>query len=373
MKKILVPTITLTFLIFSSSIFCQEVSFFNADGFFSIGTKSNRTASITLFDIDQDGDLDALVANGRHWAEQNYIFYNDGNGFFKVAQPIGRFMDASYAIKAGDLNGDGFMDIAVANDNVPNTIYFGTADQSFINGTTFGSIAPSRNLEIVDMDNDGDLDLVLSNRKARNEICLNDGRGNFSQTVPFGDKLDQTIQTRTMDINKDGFVDLVTAERQSYNKIYLNDGKLNFSKFREFGGDEEETRSIDIADIDQDGFLDIVTGNLGSKNSIYFGDKNMSFSKTIDLSTNHMTASIRIADLDQDGHLDIIEGNSEERNYVYLGQSNGTYLEIGLREDLLEDTYNIEIGDLNQDGLPDIVESNSGTWNLYYRTRKKQP
>ena len=65
--------LVLAVLISSFNGFAQEVSFFNADGFFSIGTQSNRTASINLFDIDQDGDLDALVANGRHWAEQKYL------------------------------------------------------------------------------------------------------------------------------------------------------------------------------------------------------------------------------------------------------------------------------------------------------------
>ena len=117
--------------------------------------------------------------------------------------------------------------------------------------------------------------------------------------------------------------------------------------------------------------MDIVTGNLGSKNSIYFGDKKLSFNRVFDFKTERNTSSIKVSDLNQDGYLDIIEGNSEERNYVHLGQKNKEFKEIGLREDLKDDTYNIEIGDLNNNGLPDIVESNSGTWNLYYITRKK--
>ena len=97
----------------------------------------------------------------------------------------------------------------------------------------------------------------------------------------------------------------------------------------------------------------------------------MIFNRVFHFKPERNTSSIKISDLNQDGYLDIIEGNSEERNYVYLGQESGTFTEIGLREDLKDDTYNIEVGDLNNDGFPDIVESNSGTWNLYYRTRKK--
>ena len=188
MKKIRTQIILLTLLTITFNGFAQEVTFLNADGFFSIGTQSNRTASITLIDIDKDGDLDALVANGRHWAEQNYIYYNDGKGGFKVAQPLGKFLDASYTIKSADFNNDGFMDIAVVNDNIPNKLYFGSFNQNFDNETTFGSISPSRNLEIADIDNDGDFDLILSNRKAENEICLNDGKGKFENAITFGNE-----------------------------------------------------------------------------------------------------------------------------------------------------------------------------------------
>lgn len=196
-------------LFISTNVFSQNVQFQNYDGFLSIGTQSNRTASTTLVDIDKDGDLDALIANGRHWAEQNYLFYNDGNGFFKTAQPIGTFLDGSYSMGNADFNKDGFMDISVVNDETKNKIYWGSEKNNFESESTFGNpSAPSRNLAVEDIDQDGDSDLIISNRKAVNEICLNDGNSNFTQVLNFGNKSDQTIQTKVIDINNDGFFGL---------------------------------------------------------------------------------------------------------------------------------------------------------------------
>ena len=53
-----------------------------------LGTKKNLTSSISIGDIDKDGDLDLIVANGRHWAEQNSIYFNDGTGFFRRSKPL---------------------------------------------------------------------------------------------------------------------------------------------------------------------------------------------------------------------------------------------------------------------------------------------
>ena len=46
------------------------------------GTPSDLTASIVFADVDGDGDLDALLANGRHWAQVNEVYINNGDGQF---------------------------------------------------------------------------------------------------------------------------------------------------------------------------------------------------------------------------------------------------------------------------------------------------
>ena len=88
-------SIVVAILVFIAQIPAQDLRFINNNSFNSIGTQENRTASMTLYGIDKDGDLDALVANGRHWAVQNYIYFNNGTGRFRNAMPIGKFMYAS--------------------------------------------------------------------------------------------------------------------------------------------------------------------------------------------------------------------------------------------------------------------------------------
>ncbi len=89
-----------------------------------LGAEANLTASISLGDVDGDGDLDAVVANGRHWAQQNYVFLNGGDGFFRTARRLGEELATSYRAALGDFDGDGYPDVVVANSGSANDIYF---------------------------------------------------------------------------------------------------------------------------------------------------------------------------------------------------------------------------------------------------------
>ena len=85
-----------------------------------LGLKSDRSPSLTFVDVDGDGDLDVLVANGRHWPQVNEVFVNNGRGGFTIGYSLGEELSTSYAVPAGDLDGDGDPDVVVANDAAPN-------------------------------------------------------------------------------------------------------------------------------------------------------------------------------------------------------------------------------------------------------------
>ncbi len=98
----------------------------------AFGKEIHRTASLSAGDIDNDGDLDVVAANGRHWPEQDWIFLNDGKGMFSRSFPLDTVRDSSYAAELADLDGDGDLDIAVCNDEEPNLIYSNNSQGSFV-------------------------------------------------------------------------------------------------------------------------------------------------------------------------------------------------------------------------------------------------
>ena len=84
-----------------------------------LGISEHLTASLSFADVDGDGDLDVLCANGRHWPEQNEVYLNNGLGRFTSGYALGKELATSYAVPAGDLDGDGDVDVVVANDMAP--------------------------------------------------------------------------------------------------------------------------------------------------------------------------------------------------------------------------------------------------------------
>ena len=168
----------------------QTLDFFTSDRLV-LGTLKERTASIDVGDIDNDGDQDLLVANGRHWPGQNRVFLNNGDGLFTISRQLGSQRDTSYSTELGDFDNDGDLDVAVGNDRAPNFIFINDGNGYFSKGISFGERnSTTRNIIVSDIDKDGHLDILITNRRAKNEICINDGSGLFNCSKSFGSKKD---------------------------------------------------------------------------------------------------------------------------------------------------------------------------------------
>ena len=326
------------------------------------GTPDDLTASIVFADIDGDGDSDVLLANGRHWAQVNEIYLNNGRGRFTVGYPLGPEKATSYAVPAGDLDGDGDVDVVVANDQAENWVYLNDGTGGFERVWSVGpEVEPTRSAKIHDLDGDGHLDLLITNRGAPNGFYLNDGSGRFGPKHPFGDPAGSTIAVAIGDIDSDGDPDLVLANRDGQaNQILVNDGFLGFDEVREFGTGSDETRSVVLADLNLDGILDIVAANIGEPNATYLGLGGGQFGEGVPFGGEERTYAAAVTDFDGDGDPDIVVGNVQGRNSVYLnGGSGRAWTEI-LVGDEVEATYGGGVAGLNGDGYPEIGFANSG-------------
>ncbi|MBM3785957.1 MAG: VCBS repeat-containing protein, partial [Acidobacteria bacterium] len=228
--------------------------------------KGETSASVSLGDIDRDGDLDIVLAKGRHWPLIDLVLRNDGKGRFTAA-PLSPAADRTYSAALADLDGDGDLDIAVSNDKPDKKlIYFNDGRGNYRFMSTFGDPAWStRYITVADLNGDRRPDILVANRSGTaaaprpSQICLNDGKGAFPACRPLATESATIIVAS--DLDGDGFVDLLIPHRDGgQSLVFWNDGKANFGRPAAFGPAQSDTRAAAVADLDGDGVQDVVTG-----------------------------------------------------------------------------------------------------------------
>ena len=209
----------------------------------TINTNNSNGLYISLGDVDNDNDIDAIITN---YKEPNILWINDGRGnFTKVDSGFG---SNGYNADLGDINNDGNLDV-ICSISGKVIVWFNKGDNNYERSTqSIGYSKGFGRVKLVDIDNDKDLDIVLANRSAGGSIWLNDGTGQFSETIS---NLSKSSTMCVGDIDLNGQNDIILGKT-----IWLNSGN---GLFTQHGSLEIEGLifGLWLNDIDNDGDLDL--------------------------------------------------------------------------------------------------------------------
>jgi len=220
-----------------------------------IGETELWTNKVEIADINGDGRFDLLFANGGNYSdpgdpEPNQVFVNAGPGkpfVEKSADVFGETPDLARVIKARDLNGDGITDIVVGTTyQTQSRLFLGNGPGAFTEVTaTHLPAKPSSigDLEIGDVDGDGDMDLVLAdwgpgdnmtNEGGRTQLWLNDGTAHFVDATPF--RMPEipvrfSWDLELIDVDNDYDLDIaISCKRCPGSLLFVNDGRGSFEE-----------------------------------------------------------------------------------------------------------------------------------------------
>ncbi|MEW6358544.1 MAG: FG-GAP-like repeat-containing protein [Planctomycetota bacterium] len=301
----------------------------------SIGTAQRNTSDIAVADINRDGWLDVLAANA---GQVSTVSLNNGAGGFLEGTPISLDIAYAYAISVVDFDNDGWMDIAVGNYGTANKVYLSNGMGGFVPLGTFGPGSDNTlDLAAGDLDNDGDMDVVASGAGELTMFYLNEYNSGFT-TSTVGVQLPSSSQdSRSVavgDVDNDGDLDIVVGNYLGKNKLYLNIGTGGFSAGFDIGSETDKTTAVALADVNDDGWLDLIVGNKGQANKLYYNDGLGGFLGGVAFGPGtDETTSISVGDVDNDGWLDVTFGNYGQTNKLYLndglGGFTGRWLEMG--------------------------------------------
>ncbi|MEM8909087.1 MAG: FG-GAP-like repeat-containing protein, partial [Bacteroidota bacterium] len=273
-----------------------NLSFTDVSDFAGIPNKNDPTFGASFGDYDRDGDLDLYVCNYTFGlVHTSYFLANNGNGTFtNVTQTVGLTTPPNFSFQSMffDHNNDLWPDIYVAVDMDYNNLLFHNdgldspggiiafTDMTYSSGA--GVIVDAMNSGAGDYDNDGDLDIYVSNTAPApgNILLRNEGNMTYS-SVGAACQVDFFVTSwaaNFFDFNNDSYLDLYVstlAPGNTNNGLFINNGTCPFTLYDgNFSGNALASFSNAYGDYNQDGQLDLAISQVSPNNYLLLKNTN---------------------------------------------------------------------------------------------------
>jgi hypothetical protein len=333
-------------------------------------------------DADGDGDLDLALAME---FEPNVLLLNDGAGVFTDgSERLPRDVHDSEDVAFADFDRDGDLDLVlVSEDDREDELYLNDGAARFTNASE--RLVPqdvSNALAVLDLNGDGAPDLLTGNI-GMNRVLINDGRGRFrdetaARWVQEGESRTQDLELA--DVDGDGDLDVVVGN-EGQNGLFANEGgRLVDLTARSLPVRLDETREIRAADVDGDGDLDLAVANVrfildeSPQDYVLFNDGSGRFAAVDSAGFAEDARSnftIQLVDLDRDGDLDALAPSTvfprgpedAPGDYLALVNDGSGSFAAAVRGTVVPASadgngFDVEVADLDGDGIEDLFFCN---------------
>ncbi len=334
-----------------------------------VSTALLGTRSVAVGDLDGDGDADFASAS---FGSGDFVWFEnqDGAGTFGAGIVISNFLSGTHDIDAVDIDRDGDLDLVTASMFDDKIAWYENLDGA----GTFGpqlvvttAANGARSVVASDLDGDGDLDLAsasISDHKIAWYENL-DGAGLFAAERVVSTFALSAQWVESADLDEDGDQDLVSASGLD-DKIawYENlDGHGSFSSEQIISTVSDGANSVGVADIDGDGRTDVLSTSSADGEIAWYRNLGGGFfgSQQVISTAQQIPYSVAAADLDGDGDLDVAAGSFLDDEVAWYENTNGagSFGAQQLVSTAANAVYVVRAADIDGDGEVDLVSASS--------------
>lgn len=309
--------------------------------------------TVVLSDLDNAPGLDVALGSLSS-TSMTLHFGNGGEGFLEAQNvPISQGVRD---LHAADFNHDGLPDLAMVS-LIANAfgVAYAQSPGEFGPPKLLAAGSMARDMAVADLDDDGDLDVVVAGESDSELRVFRNDAGVFADATPFDTGLDP-YEVQVGDLNADSRPDLAVATREQGAvtvHLQLQDGSFGEGEHYPVGAGP---RSLALADLNGDSALDVVTANHDEDQvAVMYGDGEGAFSAPAGYTVGNRPIAIRLGDLDNDGDMDaVVALFGQAQISVLVGDGDGGFSET--REfPVNNQPISLELGHLDDDGRLDVV------------------